>query len=412
MYLEKFACLPAEVERRMQAEQAMGCVPSRPPLAPGMDAVHLGVPFVATCVAEISRLGVSKVFVMANRSCAGAAQPLLDALGQQLVGPLYTGIVMGGAEEGVLEACDKARTAGADCVITLGGGAVHDAGKLVRMWLTAETADRASVAGIQAAAGRTEMPPLPPQIAAPNSFAMAELTHVAGLTTTDGVKSGAAHPAMMPTVVVFDPSLAQGLPDWVLFGTALRGVEHAVGAACSPAANDDIRKQAINGLVLTTRGLRAMLKDPCSSPGQVDCYLGGWHSIRAINTGCYPALGHFLQNHYSAKYNVHQGSCSGILMARIMAYHAPTTASMQAKIAQALGEPGLSAPQAVTKLVAALPGVAKDHQDAGVDASTLPEWTASVFERFGDRINKMSPHPFEDAEALLAMMTRPISELS
>lgn len=60
---------------------------------------------------------------------------------------------------------------------------------------------------------------------------MAELTSVAGLTTAAHAKSGASHAALMPTTVIFDPSLSSSLPDWVRFGTALRCVEHAVGAA-------------------------------------------------------------------------------------------------------------------------------------------------------------------------------------
>ena len=43
---------------------------------------------------------------------------------------------------------------------------------------------------------------------------MAELTSVAGATTKANVKSGAAHAALMPTVVVYDPVLSAGLPDW------------------------------------------------------------------------------------------------------------------------------------------------------------------------------------------------------
>ena len=97
-----------------------------------MDCVRLGEPLVATCLAELERLGSRRVFVLANRSCAVDAEPLLAALGAKdmLACPLYTGIVMGGAEAGVLEACNHAAAARADCVVTIGGGAVHDAGKV------------------------------------------------------------------------------------------------------------------------------------------------------------------------------------------------------------------------------------------------------------------------------------------
>eukprot|EP01047_Picozoa_sp_COSAG01_P069747 COSAG01_NODE_10400_length_2176_cov_2.485315_3_plen_74_part_00 len=49
-------------------------------------------------------------------------------------------------------------------------------------------------------------------------------------------------------VVIYDPALSRGLPDWVRFGTALRGVEHAVGAVCHPQATDEHRASALRGL--------------------------------------------------------------------------------------------------------------------------------------------------------------------
>ena len=56
-----------------------------------------------------------------------------------LAAPLCTSINMGGAEEGLLKACDDAYTAHADLVMTVGGGAVQDAGKLVRLWLSTKS---------------------------------------------------------------------------------------------------------------------------------------------------------------------------------------------------------------------------------------------------------------------------------
>jgi maleylacetate reductase len=388
-----------------------------PPLGPGMDAVRMNQPLVASTMLELERLKVTKCFVMANRSTA-QLEPVIQLIAElqangALAAPIFTSIVMGGAEEGVMEACNRAAAVNAECVITLGGGAIHDAGKIVRMWLSVDGAPHstATLEAIRTASGRSPMPTLPPQIAAPNSFAMAELTHVSGVRRPDGTKSGAAHPMMMPTVVVFDPALTHGLPDWVRFGTALRGVEHAVGAVCSPLATEEVRQQALNGLAVTARGLRKMIANPEDAEALTDCYMGGWLSIRAINTGCYPALGHFLQNHYSAKFDVHQGSCSGILCARIMAYHATVSAPLQAKLAATLGRPEVSAPRAVTDLVAHLPGVANDHSDANVEATQLAEFAGEVFASFGETLNKLSPRPFASAEDLLAMMTRPLAAL-
>ena len=194
------------------------------PIPPGMDAVHVGVPFTSTALAELATRSCSHIFVLANRSSASLAAPLVAALQEsgQLAAPLCTDIGMGGGEEGLLRACDAAAAAGADAVVTIGGGAIHDAGKLLRLWLSAGSTGGASINGIRAVAEHAELN-LAPQVCLPNSFAMAELTSVAGATTRANVKSGAAHAALMPSVVVYDPALSAGLPDWVRYGTALRG---------------------------------------------------------------------------------------------------------------------------------------------------------------------------------------------
>lgn len=418
------------------------------PLPPLMDAVHLDQPFAATTLAELARLDSKRVFVMANRSSRGAVQPLLDALAAQalLAAPLFADVGMGGGEAGILAACDAAAGAGADAVVSVGGGAVQDAAKIVRMWLSCCNTDLvrggteaaaagaagpavASLALLQLAAKRDPMPPLPPQVALPNSFAMAELTSVAGVTTTTNAKSGLAHSSLMPTVVVFDPALTHGLPDWVRFGTGLRCVEHAVGAATHPNATPAIVAQALAGLTQLAGGLNAMVAEPESRAAAVAVYAGGALAIRALNTGgCYPALGHLVANLYSAKFDVHQGACSGILCARLLAHHAPASAAEQQQIAKVLlgafssdgsnvggsssdgrRETLPSAARLAADLAARLPGVECEHFATGrVSPDALAAFAAAVpLARF----NALSPAPFANTDEFLAVITRPLDTL-
>ena len=156
---------------------AMQSVPTQT-IPRGMKAVHVGKTFLSTAIEELKAMGAKQVFVLANRSSAKFIEgdgKLMDELEkmQILAAPLCTSIGMGGGETGLLEACDRAFESGADCVITVGGGAVQDAGKLIRLWISAaKPGDKSTVKGIQGATSRDPMPELPPQIAIPNSFAM------------------------------------------------------------------------------------------------------------------------------------------------------------------------------------------------------------------------------------------------
>jgi len=397
----------------------------RGPAIPGMTGgVHIGVPFISTVLSELDKLGASKVFVLANNSSRPLVQPLIEALQEKeiLAAPLSTDIVMGGSENGILKAAGTAAEAKADCIVTVGGGAIQDAGKLIRLWLAAydntSASTKATADGIRAVTSLDPMPTLPPQICCPNSFAMAELTSVAGMTLENGVKSGAAHASLIPTVTIFDPSLTSGLPDWVRFGTALRCVEHAVGSATHPRATDEIRNLALQGLKMVRSGLDVMVANPTSTEAALDVYTGGWCAVRALNTnGCYPALGHLIENMYSAKYGVHQGSCSGILCGRILAHHYEGSKEHQDRIAAVLAESSgkdndevskKSAAYLVKELVSMLPGVAQDHSDAGVDVETLRDFVDKLpIERF----NKLSPTPFKDLDDVYNMLTRPLDQL-
>ena len=348
-----------------------------------------------------------------------------------LAAPVCTSVGMGGDEIGLLRACDAAREADADVVVTVGGGAVQDAGKLVRLWLSGRKGDddddehergdgKASVPSILALAGRDPMPALPPQIAVPNSFAMAEATSVAGITTSSRAKSGASHPSLMPTVVVYDPALGRGLPDWVRFGTALRGVEHAAGAITHPLADGEIRDRASAGLAAIAGGLRRLVADPECPEAMTRVYVGGFVAIRALNArGCYPAAGHLVQNHYSARFGVHQGGCSGILCARMLDYHIGNSGGQQLLISAALSGGGgggaadaaAPAPRLVRDLVATLPGVLSEHAQAGVTEGMLRELADWLFENHAGRLNSLCPRSFQSADDIYGMMTKPLSDL-
>ncbi|KAL3802410.1 hypothetical protein HJC23_007235 [Cyclotella cryptica] len=385
-------------------------------IPPGMKAVHVGAPFLSTAIEELKALNPQRVFVLANRSSTRFLEgdgKLMDELQKMgvLAAPMCTSIGMGGGETGLLEACDKAYKCGADCVVTVGGGAVQDAGKFVRLWLSTKSGEGATVKGIQEASSRDPMPELPPQIAIPNSFAMAEATHVAGLTTNAKTKSGVAHPSLMPTIIIYDATISEGLPDWVRFGTAFRGVEHAIGAITHPKANDDIRAQALNGLAILNENLNLLVENPECKIVQSNVYVGGFISVRALNRGCYPALGHLIENHYSARFDVHQGSCSGIMCARMMHYHRENSKEYQDRISAVFGDASVPAPRLIRDLAAKLPGVSKNHNDENVTDEMLKEFSRWEFDNHIARLNQLSPKEFRTADDIYGMLAEPLEKL-
>jgi hypothetical protein len=88
-----------------------------------MDGVHVGVPLESTALYEIEQLKVTRVYVMANKSSKPLVENFVKSLDTKgvLAAPINCDVSMGGAEDGLLKACNEAAAVNADCVFTIGG---------------------------------------------------------------------------------------------------------------------------------------------------------------------------------------------------------------------------------------------------------------------------------------------------
>ena len=81
------------------------------------------------------------------------------------------------------------------------------------------------------------------------------------------------------------------------------------------------------------------------------------------------------------------------------------------QLSEALGSPGVAAPRLVRDLVSTLPGVAKDHDDAGVDPESLGDFAQFLYDVHGAKLNSLSPKQFESVAELHDMLRYPLAKL-
>src|ERR1700760_3670229 len=100
---------------------------------PPMESVIYGRPFAEALQEQVEQIGAHSVFVLASgaldRETEMVAQ-LRDVLGNRLAG-VNTKIGAHTPRIDVVAAANAARAAGADLIVTLGGGSCTDAAKMV-----------------------------------------------------------------------------------------------------------------------------------------------------------------------------------------------------------------------------------------------------------------------------------------
>jgi maleylacetate reductase len=104
---------------------------------PAMESVVFGTPYTEALAQEVDRVEARAVFVLASGTLARSTD-LVDRL-RQMLGNRFAGLCAKiGAHtprSDVVAAANMAREAGADLIVTLGGGSVTDAAKMVGLCL-------------------------------------------------------------------------------------------------------------------------------------------------------------------------------------------------------------------------------------------------------------------------------------
>src|SRR6516164_8544863 len=104
---------------------------------PAMESVVFGKPFVEALAQEVDRVAARAVFILASGTLARETDTvgrLRQMLGNRLAG-VYAKISAHTPRTDVVAAANAAREAGVDLIVTLGGGSVTDAAKMVGLCL-------------------------------------------------------------------------------------------------------------------------------------------------------------------------------------------------------------------------------------------------------------------------------------
>lgn len=347
---------------------------------PDMDRVVYGQPFVEAVIAEVERLEARAVFVLASGTLSrttDTVERLLQALGNRCAG-LFARIGAHTPRVDVVDAANQARAAGADLIVTVGGGSVTDAAKMVGLCLGNEVREPAQLDACRArvgADGTVTRPPVkaPPlrSLAVPTTLSAGEYTASAGCTdTTRHVKEMFGHPLVMPLAVILDPEITTHTPLWLFLSTGIRAVDHAVEDICSINGQPFAEGASCQALRLLGRGLPAVKRSAADLEARLDCQLGAWMSMVGSQTGVSKGASHGIGHVLGGTAHVPHGYTSCIMLPHVLRWNAAVDAERQALVSDALGHPGEPAADVVGGLIAGL-GLPTRLRDVDVRADQL-----------------------------------------
>ena len=344
------------------------------------ERVVFGTPAPQAVVKEAEHYGAQRVFVTSTRSLTalddGPLQKVEAALGRRYAGT-FSAIASHSPREDVIAAANAARDAGADMLVAVGGGSVVDATKVVQLCLGHKLMTPDALEPFAAGFERNkpasfEVPREPIRmIAVPTTLSAADFTARAGITNTQTrTKMAFNHRMLVPRSVVLDPEVTLETPEWLLFSTGVRALDHAVESYMCPLANPASESLSLKGLALLVQGLSGIKADANDLDARMTAQFGMWHAIWPSTSGIYHGASHGIGYALGAGFGVPHGHTSCVMLPAVMQWNAETLSERYQALASAIGKPDTPAWQSVRALIRDL-GMPCTLRDVGIERDDL-----------------------------------------
>ena len=317
---------------------------------PAIERVVYGQPAADALRVETQRLGASRVFLMVSRTMNRTTDEVgrvRDALGSRYAG-LYDCMPSHTPREAVLDAARAARAAGADLIVTFGGGSLTDGGKMVRLCLQHGIDD---IDGFDAfrssvnADGTRKIPafdgPSVHQVSIPTTLSAGDFNASAGCTDLrNKAKQSYRHPLLVPRIVILDPAPTVHTPLWVWLSTGIRALDHATEGLCSQFSNPVSDAQYVQALKLLSAALPRVKRNPGDLDARLDCQLATWLATAGRHGGAQMGASHAIGHALGATCGVPHGYTSCVMLPHVLRYNRAVNAERQGLVAEAMGHPG------------------------------------------------------------------------
>ena len=300
---------------------------------------------VSTLGTEVDQLGGKRALVLSGRTVAektDAVRKVNEALGVRSVG-VYSGLTQRAPLATAVEAANLAVSQGADTLVGVGGSTISDAARMIGVLMAdgITTSERLRTLAQEQdgmLSPDLEGKQLPLQVSIPTTLSAGEFNMGGGNVLDDqaGHKIRVRHSGLYADLIVLDPEMTVGTPDWLWLSTGVKALDHCIERLYCQG-----NQPAIDAPVLVA-AQRLFEYLPHSGEAhndlnaRLECLLAAWLSMMGapnFATGLSHALGHVI----GVRYSVGHGYTSCVTQPYVMEYNRPVSAHKQAMLARAAG---------------------------------------------------------------------------
>ena len=328
----------------------------------------LGKNALADSMASIAALGLKKALIITDGGLSKMG--VADQVGKELQKngieyEVFDGVNPNPTVSNVNAGLAKLKSAGADCIVSLGGGSSHDCAKGVALVATngGKIEDYEGV-------DKSKKPQLPLIAINTTAGTASEMTRFTIITDeTRHVKMAIVDKNVTALLSVNDPSLMEGMPAPLTAATGMDALTHAVEAYVSTAASPITDACAVKAIELIAKYLPVAVKEPKNGEAREQMAYAQFMAGMAFNNA---SLGyvHAMAHQLGGFYDLPHGVCNALLLPHVERFNQRAAKERLDEVGAILGAnnadlAGLEVIDAITKL-ANIVGIPKTLKELGV----------------------------------------------
>ena len=373
----------------------------------------------STLAEEIKDLGGKRALVLSGRTVAEKTETVRkvnETLGELSAG-VYSGLTQRAPLATAVEAANLAVFQGVDTLVGVGGSTISDAARMIAVLMAEgiDTVEQLRALGVQHGLMLTpdlEGKPLPLQVSIPTTLSAGEFNMGGGNVLDDqsGHKIRVRHRLLYADLIVLDPDVTIGTPDWLWLSTGVKALDHCIERLYSRGNQPAIDAPVLSAAELLFNYLPHSKEGDGNSEARLQCLIAAWLSMMGAPNfamGLSHAMGHII----GVRCSVGHGYTSCVTQPYVMEYNRPVSAHKQALLARAAGidAKGMTdeaaaeaAARAVDNLVLGL-GMPHRMRDLEIPREDLPAIAEDVLGDGGCRTN---PIRITTADQVLEVLSK------